>query len=117
MTRLTKAVTVISCMVVALLLVVGSCAWAGEITLAWDPNSEPDLAGYRIFCRQEGAAYDYNTPTWEGTATTCTFTEAVDGVAYYFVARAYDTSGNMSENSNEVNTEPPAAPCLLRIVR
>ena len=94
-----------------------SFALATEVTLAWDPNKEPDLAGYRIFCRQAGTEYDYKVPAWEGTETTCTISGLSDGVVYEFVARAFDTSGNESGDSNQVDTGPPAAPCFLRVLR
>ncbi len=79
-----------------------------DITLAWDANTEPDLAGYRIFVRAEGESYDYSQPDWEGTETTCTITGLADGANYYFVARAFDTSNNESGDSNEVLYEAPA---------
>ncbi len=81
-------------------------AYAIDITLAWDPNAEEDLDGYRVFYHQEGQSYDYNLPAWEGSNTTCTISNLDDNTAYYFVARALDTSGNESSNSNEVAYEP-----------
>ncbi len=77
-------------------------ASAAQVTLAWDENSEPDLAGYRVFCRQVGQDYDFNNPAWEGTQTTCEIYDLDDNPMYYFVVRAYDFSGNESGNSNEV---------------
>lgn len=69
--------------------------------LEWSPNSEPDLAGYRVFHRAEGASYNYIAPAWDGTDTTCTISN-LGGGTYFFVARAYDTEGFESGNSNEV---------------
>ena len=82
--------------------------------MEWDPNSESDLAGYRIFVRAEGESYNYAQPDWEGTATTCTIYGLDDDTNYYFVARAFDTANNESGNSNEVSYEaatnvPPTA--------
>jgi len=57
---------------------------------------------YRVFCRQEGQPYDFSQPAWEGKATTCTITGLKEDVTYYFVVRAVDESGVMSEISNEV---------------
>jgi hypothetical protein len=91
---------------------------AGDVTLAWDANKESDLAGYRVFAREEGHAYDYLKPAWEGPETTCTV--AVDGYEkdYQFVVRAYDTSGNESGDSNEVTKyQGPCEPCGLREVK
>jgi hypothetical protein len=85
-----------------------------DVTLAWDPNDEPDLAGYRIFVRAEGESYNYGQPDWEGTDTTCTIEDLEEDTTYYFVARAFDTSGNESVDSDEVvyessPNEPPSA--------
>jgi hypothetical protein len=77
--------------------------WAVDVTLAWDANTEQDLAGYRIFHREEGQSYQYNNPAWEGTATTCTISALDDNTTYYFVVRAFDTSDNESGDSNEVS--------------
>jgi len=69
--------------------------------LAWDPNSENDLAGYRIFYREEGQSYNYEELAWEGSETTCTIYNLDDNATYYFVARAFDTRGSESGDSNE----------------
>ncbi|NVM23550.1 MAG: fibronectin type III domain-containing protein [Desulfobacterales bacterium] len=79
------------------------------VILAWDPNSEPDLAGYRIFCRQEGESYNYGAPAWEGTEPSCAVYDLDYETTYYFVAKAYDTSGNESGDSNEVRYELPVS--------
>ena len=77
-------------------------ASAVQVTLAWDANSETDLAGYRAFLRQEDQNYNFYNPAWEGIATTCTIFDLDEGTPYYFVVRAYNTSGIESGNSNEV---------------
>ncbi|MGA1844431.1 MAG: PKD domain-containing protein [bacterium] len=89
-------------------------AYSVDISLAWDANTEPDLAGYRIFYKAGVNDYDYTTPAWEGTDTTCIITGLDDDLSYCFVARAFDTSGLESENSNEVcysstSNNPPVA--------
>ena len=77
-----------------------------DLSFAWDANTEPDLAGYRVFYRQEGQNYDYNNPVWQGTATTCTISGLIENTTYYFVSRAYDTYDNESENSVELCYDP-----------
>jgi hypothetical protein len=73
-----------------------------EITLVWDANNEPELAGYRVYCREDAQDYDYDNPSWEGAETTCTISELDETTRYYFVVRAFNTSNNESGNSNEV---------------
>ena len=85
-------------------LISPNIASAVQLTLEWDANSEPELAGYRVFSRQEGQNYNFDYPAWEGTQTTCTIFYL--DTAYYFVVRAYDTFGLESGNSNEVFYDP-----------
>lgn len=73
-----------------------------DVTLAWDPNTEENLAGYRIYAREEGESYSYSQPEWEGTDTQCTVQGFDEYESYYFVVRALDTEGNESGDSNEV---------------
>jgi len=87
------------------LSIVNSSA-ATQVSLAWDTNSEPDLAGYRVFCREQSQSYDYANPSWEGTDTYCIIYDMDETKTYYFVVRAFDTEGFESGNSNEVYHEP-----------
>jgi len=83
-------------------LLLTSLAAADTVTLEWSPNSETDLAGYRAFVREAHQGYDYSSPVWEGTETTCVIPNLLDDKDYRFVVRAYDTEGYESGNSNEV---------------
>ncbi len=78
---------------------------AMEVTLEWDANTEPDLAGYMVYSKtgSSGPPYD-DLPIYVGNDTTCTLEGLNDSVAYFFVVTAYDTEGLESEYSNEVNT-------------
>jgi hypothetical protein len=98
-----------------MIFVFAATANAADVTLAWDPVVAGDLAGYKLFYRTEGVAYDYAAPIWTGTETTATVTVPGDG---YFVCRSYDTSGNESIDSNEVfdgRHDSPPAPGSLYI--
>jgi hypothetical protein len=83
---------------------------ATQVSLEWAPNTEPDLAGYRIFCREQSQSYDYSNPSWEGIDTYCTIYDLDETKTYCFVARAFDTEGNESENSIELCNEPLVIP-------
>lgn len=90
-------------------------AWAVDITLTWDENSEEDHAGYRIFYRESGDSYDYSNPAWEGTDVSCTIYGLDDNTTYYFVARAFDEADNESGDSDEVIYQANQPPVLNTI--
>jgi hypothetical protein len=66
--------------------------------------NDPPPAGYRLYGREEGNSYDYDSPWWEGdyTFTSCTIDQLDENTTYYFVLRAFDDEGNESGDSNEV---------------
>ena len=78
-----------------------SVSQAMDVTLAWDENTEEDLAGYRVYVRTADEDFDYDNPAWEGTKTSCTIRGLANDTTYCFVGRAYDLSGNESEDSYE----------------
>jgi hypothetical protein len=83
-----------------------------SVSLTWDPNQEEDLAGYRVYHREEGEAFNYGTPAWEGTETACTIEDLDDTVTHYFVAKAFDLAGNESDDSIEEMFIPNRPPVL-----
>ncbi len=89
-------------------------SWAGTaiIRLAWDPNSEPDLAGYRIYFGTLPRTGDdplacglcgYSAMVDVGNVTTYRIPGLVQRQTYYISATAYDTSNNESVFSNQVS--------------
>ena len=90
--------------VICLLLFLAPCASAkhtATVTLAWDSNDEPDLAGYRIHYGPTSNNYKYSVDV--GKVTSCTISGLVEGKTYYFAATAYDTHMNESEFSSEID--------------
>lgn len=88
-------------------------AEAAEVALQWDANTEPDLAGYKIYSGNQSRVYV--DPVILGKITSYTAT-IPDGVTAYYSVTAFDTEGLESEYSNEVSTNGrPAAPGALRI--
>jgi len=85
------------------LLLVGA-AEGGTVTLAWNPNSEPDLAGY-LLSYGTGSG-EYTTTIDVGNVISFQFTEPNPLVRYYLALRAYNTAGAISPYSNEVITTP-----------
>lgn len=76
--------------------------YAIDITLHWAPNDEANLAGYRVFVREQSQSYNFETPCWETIDNFCTIYDLDETKTYYFVVRAFDINGLESTNSNEV---------------
>jgi hypothetical protein len=89
-----------------------------SVTLAWDPNSEPDLAGYRLYYGTASRSY-YRTVEVAG-GTSVPVADLDPGTTYYFAVTAYNTAGLESDFSNEVShttldqtaNQPPYAVAL-----
>ncbi len=92
--------------VVALLFMAFTAAgWAADVTIVWTPNTEADLAGYKIYIGTVSGTY--GIPTTIGTQTTYTFTGLAAGTTYYIAVTAYNTSGLESGFSNQVSATTP----------
>lgn len=77
-----------------------SNAGAGQITLTWDPNTQPDFAGYNVYYGT--ASGTYSTRLNVGNVTSYTVTNLSDTATYFLAVTAYDTASNESDYSNEV---------------
>ena len=74
---------------------------AAEVTLAWDANSEPNIAGYKIYYGLQSGTYSDTVNV--GNFTSCVISDLVEGQTYYFAATAYNTVGYESDYSKEVS--------------
>jgi hypothetical protein len=92
--------TLVVAAVVLTFFILPVLAYSAEVMLAWDPNDEDDLAGYKIYYGTSSG--NYSTSVDVGNTTEYTITGLNDGVTYYFAATAYDTSDNESDYSEEV---------------
>jgi Fibronectin type III domain len=72
-------------------------AFPAQVTRAWDQNTEPDLAGYKLY--YGNASGDYAEVIDVGNTTMYTVTNLTAGDTYYFAVTAHDTSGYESEHS------------------
>ena len=90
-----------------LLVIIGSSldSHAGNVTLGWDSNVEPDIAGYNVYYGVASRAYEGSTDV--GNQTSHNLTGLVDGQTYYFAATAYNLQGMESDYSNEVTYTMP----------
>ena len=80
-------------------------AEAATVTLQWDANSEPELAGYKIYWGTVSGNYTSSKDV--GKTTTATLTGLDEGKTYYIAATAYDSSNNESGHSNQVSYAVP----------
>lgn len=83
---------------------------AASVSLAWDANSESDLAGYKIYASLTSGSYISSNSVDVGNVTSYTVTGLQASTTYYFVATAYDTDGYESDYSDEVNKTTAADP-------
>ena len=97
--------SVIYCRFLIGFLTAGACSLALQkasgVTLAWDPNSEPDIAGYILHYGITSG--HYATSVNVGNVTTNTVTSLTANVNYFFAVTAYNTAGLESDFSNEIS--------------
>jgi hypothetical protein len=95
----------------ALLLFIGclfSSAFAADVKLSWNANSETDIAGYRIYKGLQSGTYTSNVFSSNPT-TTATMTGLEEGKTYYFAATAINSASQESDYSNEVVYQVPVS--------
>ena len=102
------------------LLQTAVCAWltfvicwvsevqaAESVTLAWDPNPDPTIAGYRLYSGTGSRIYTQQLEV--GNMTTTLVSNLADGRTYFFAVTAYNTAGAESIPSNEVSYTAPGS--------
>ena len=101
-----KKILAVILLSLTILILYSSTISTASVTLAWDPNTEPDIAGYKIY---------YGTPVGNytevvncGNTTNTTIQGLFSGMTYAFYATCYNTSGLESEPSNVVEYEVPS---------
>ena len=102
--------------IIVLLISTVISASPASVTLAWDANTEPDIAGYRMYFGSPVGSYSEIVNC--GNVTNLTIETLIPGNTYAFYVTCYNTSGLESEPSNVVQyTVPinkPASPRTLR---
>ncbi|MET0557020.1 MAG: CARDB domain-containing protein [Vicinamibacteria bacterium] len=92
----------------------GLRAVAGDraVLLSWNPNTEADLTGYRVYRgTTPGGPYAFVTAT---TQTSLTDTGLVNGQPVYYVVTATDAA-NESAHSAEASATPHSGPLGMQI--
>lgn len=96
------------CRTALFVLLASVSARANTVTIAWDPNSEPDLAGYVVLYGTTSGQYVSTIDV--GTLTTWTLSSGEAGRTYYFTVQAYNALGQRSARAAEIlATVPPPA--------
>ena len=121
--------------IVSLFFGLQSQSHAVEITLGWDANTEPKLAGYRVYYKMsssgdrvldsyngEGLILAEESGTtrvvnsgFEISGVSCHLSGLDGGTVYFFVVTSFNTEGLQSLASREVANDdiPPSKPSIL----
>src|ERR1700736_5351525 len=82
---------------------------AASVGLAWDANSDPNIAGYRLYTGSQSGVYSQSTNV--GNTNFVLVTNLMAGKPYYFTVTAYNTTAVESAPSNQVTyTAPLSSP-------
>lgn len=80
---------------------------AADLKISWQPNSEPDLAGYFVYYGVQTGFYNYRLAV--GRQTEYTIHDLKPGATYFIAVTAIDTAGNESAFSEQIRVRVPAA--------
>lgn len=89
--------------IVLVLATIGMIWWlstmteGAEVKLAWNPNPETDIAGYKLFVGTQAGVW--NTPILTGKVTTYTLPNLDSARMYYFGLKALNNGGLESDMS------------------
>ena len=103
-----------------LLLSVPAAAFPSTVSLQWDPSTDPDLAGYRVYYQANSSALPFaGSGAVEGAApvnvsysTSASISGLDPASSYYFAVTAYNSSGVESAYSNVVQVKEVVPPVV-----
>ena len=78
----------------------GAFAETRSVTLSWDANTEPDIAGYKVYWGTSSGVYDQFSVV---SKTTTSVSDLTVGGRYYFAVTAYNEAGLESGYSEEIS--------------
>jgi len=80
----------------------GAVVYAGTISIAWDPVTHPELAGYRVYYGTGSGSYNQNVDV--GTSPEVTLDNLADCTNYYVAVKARGIDGTSESPlfSNEI---------------
>lgn len=93
---------------------------ARDVTLQWNPVSDPSVAGYKVYYNTDISVPPYTgtgslqgpSPVDASSLTTATMSGLDPAKTYYFAVTAYNTEGVESSYSNTVNVAEAVLPTV-----
>lgn len=85
-----------------------------SVTIAWDPNPEPTVIGYRAHYGVNSR--DYSNVVDVGNASSVIISGLVEGMTYFFSITAYDALGLESDFSDELSHTPGTPTVRARVL-
>jgi hypothetical protein len=95
----------LSLIVLLVTVLFATTASAASVSLAWDPNKEPEVTGYVVLVGSTPGSVEQTVDV--GAKTAWNFTTGTAGKTYYFRVQAYTAAGVKSLSSNEVSALVP----------
>jgi hypothetical protein len=77
-----------------------------SVMLSWQPSSDPNAVGYRIYYGT--SSHNYSDTNSVGKLTSVTIDGLTNGVTYYFAATTFNAQNQESGFSNEASYQVPA---------
>lgn len=77
-----------------------SFSLAAEVGIIWDPNNEPDIAGYKVYYGTKSRTYGNSINV--GNVTSYVLSNLNLDTIYFLAVTAYDTNGLESDFSEEI---------------
>src|SRR5262249_18616028 len=79
-----------------------------KVDLSWNASPTPDVVGYNIYRRTSSGSYSSPLNGSPNVDLTYTDNSVSAGTTYFYVARAVDSNGVESTNSNEIQAIVPS---------